>query len=120
LQARGAAECSRYYAAVCEAAEVEVVTPRGNYFSFSTYERSRGRRHHPWNSPLTMDSAKLAPALGGGKRHHPKPLEVTPQIGLELGQLALEAGFPAGIVTCCPEAAPRWGVRWCRTPASTW
>jgi len=41
--------------------------PRGNYFSFSTYEPiGVVAAITPWNSPLTMDSAKLAPALAAG------------------------------------------------------
>lgn len=99
LQARGAADMFRYYAAVCEAVEAEVVTPRGNHFSFSTHEPiGVVAAITPWNSPLTMDSAKLAPALAAGNAVVLKPSEVAPQIGLELGRLALEAGIPPGIV----------------------
>lgn len=99
LQVMGAAETFRYYAAVCETAESEVMVPRGNYFSFSTYEPiGVVAAITPWNSPLTQESVKLAPALAAGNSVILKPSEVTPQIGLEFGRLALEAGFPPGVV----------------------
>jgi betaine-aldehyde dehydrogenase len=99
MQARGAVEAFRYYAAVCEVAESELMSPRGNYLSFSSYEPvGVVAAITPWNSPLVMDALKLAPALAAGNAVILKPSEVTPQIALELGRLALEAGFPPGAV----------------------
>ena len=53
----------------------------------------------PWNSPLTMDAQKLAPALAGGNAVLLKPSEITPGIGLALGKLCIEAGFPEGLIS---------------------
>jgi betaine-aldehyde dehydrogenase len=100
MQAMGAVEAFRYYAAVCEVAESELMSPRGNYLSLSTYEPvGVVAAITPWNSPLTMEALKLAPALAAGNAVILKPSEVTPQVGLELGRLALEAGFPRGTVS---------------------
>lgn len=52
----------------------------------------------PWNFPLLMAAWKLAPALACGNAALIKPAEETPLTALRLGELALEAGFPAGVV----------------------
>ncbi|HWU03508.1 MAG TPA: aldehyde dehydrogenase family protein, partial [Novosphingobium sp.] len=50
----------------------------------------------PWNVPLSMACMKLAPALAAGCTVVLKPAEETPLSALKLGQLIVEAGFPAG------------------------
>ena len=52
----------------------------------------------PWNFPLMMAAWKLAPALAAGCTAVLKPAEQTPLTALRLGELALEAGFPEGVV----------------------
>ena len=52
----------------------------------------------PWNFPLLMAVWKIAPALAAGCSLVLKPAEQTPLTALRLGELALEAGFPAGTV----------------------
>ncbi len=52
----------------------------------------------PWNFPLLMAAWKLAPALAAGCTTILKPAEQTPLTALRLGELALEAGIPAGVV----------------------
>ncbi|GHB87747.1 carnitine dehydratase [Streptomyces umbrinus] len=52
----------------------------------------------PWNSPLTLTSSKLAPALCAGNTVVIKPSEYTSASVLRLAELALEAGFPPGAV----------------------
>lgn len=52
----------------------------------------------PWNSPLTLTSSKLAPALCAGNTVVIKPSEHTSATVLRLAELALEAGFPPGAV----------------------
>ncbi|MEW2492344.1 aldehyde dehydrogenase [Streptomyces nodosus] len=52
----------------------------------------------PWNSPLTLTSSKLAPALCAGNTVVIKPSEHTSASVLKLAELALEAGFPPGAV----------------------
>lgn len=59
-----------------------------------------------WNFPLLLTSWKLGPALAAGCTVVLKPAEQTPLTALRLGQLAIEAGFPPGvlnIVTGGPE-----------------
>ena len=52
----------------------------------------------PWNFPLAMAAWKLAPALATGCTSVLKPAEQTSLTSLRLGELILEAGFPAGVV----------------------
>ncbi len=52
----------------------------------------------PWNSPLTLTTSKLAPALCAGNTVVIKPSEYTSATVLRLAELAVEAGFPPGAV----------------------
>jgi acyl-CoA reductase-like NAD-dependent aldehyde dehydrogenase len=52
----------------------------------------------PWNFPLLMACWKLGPALAAGCTVVLKPAEQTPLSALRLGELALEVGFPPGVV----------------------
>ena len=52
----------------------------------------------PWNFPLLMACWKVAPALAAGCTLVLKPAEQTPLSALRLGELALAAGIPAGVV----------------------
>jgi acyl-CoA reductase-like NAD-dependent aldehyde dehydrogenase len=52
----------------------------------------------PWNFPLLMTAWKLGPALAAGCTIVLKPAEQTPLSALRLGELALEVGFPPGVL----------------------
>jgi betaine-aldehyde dehydrogenase len=52
----------------------------------------------PWNFPLLMASWKLGPALAAGNTCILKPASLSPMTALRVGQLALEAGFPPGVI----------------------
>jgi len=52
----------------------------------------------PWNFPSAMITRKLGPALAAGCTMVIKPAEQTPLSALALAELALEVGFPAGVV----------------------
>jgi aldehyde dehydrogenase (NAD+) len=52
----------------------------------------------PWNFPLLMASWKVAPALAAGCTIVLKPAEQTPLSALRFGELALEVGFPEGVL----------------------
>jgi len=56
----------------------------------------------PWNFPLNIASWKLGPALACGNTVVLKPAELTPLTALRLGELALEAGIPEGVVNLLP------------------
>jgi acyl-CoA reductase-like NAD-dependent aldehyde dehydrogenase len=52
----------------------------------------------PWNFPMLMTSWKLGPALAAGCTVVLKPAEQTPLSALRIGELALEAGVPPGVI----------------------
>jgi acyl-CoA reductase-like NAD-dependent aldehyde dehydrogenase len=52
----------------------------------------------PWNFPLNIASWKLGPALACGNTVVLKPAELTPLSALRLGELALDAGIPEGVL----------------------
>ncbi|MDX1455205.1 MAG: aldehyde dehydrogenase [Gammaproteobacteria bacterium] len=52
----------------------------------------------PWNLPLYLFTWKIAPALAAGNCVIGKPSEVTPLTATLLGELANEAGLPAGVL----------------------
>jgi succinate-semialdehyde dehydrogenase/glutarate-semialdehyde dehydrogenase len=52
----------------------------------------------PWNFPVSMITRKISPALAAGCTVVIKPPKETPLCALALAQLALEAGFPAGVI----------------------
>jgi acyl-CoA reductase-like NAD-dependent aldehyde dehydrogenase len=56
----------------------------------------------PWNFPLSLAAWKVAPALACGNAVVLKPAEQTPLTALLLGELALEAGFPPGVLNVIP------------------
>src|SRR5437764_1132691 len=56
----------------------------------------------PWNFPLLMAAWKIAPALAAGCTIVLKPAEQTPLSALRLGELALEVGFPPGVLNVLP------------------
>jgi betaine-aldehyde dehydrogenase len=52
----------------------------------------------PWNFPLNIASWKIGPALACGNTIVIKPAELTPLSTVRLGELALEAGIPEGVL----------------------
>jgi aldehyde dehydrogenase (NAD+) len=52
----------------------------------------------PWNGPIYAAGMTLAPALAAGNCVVLKPPELAPFAAIRLGELFLEAGFPAGVV----------------------
>lgn len=56
----------------------------------------------PWNFPLMIGMWKIAPALACGCTVVLKPAELTPLTALRVGELALEAGLPPGVLNVVP------------------
>jgi phenylacetaldehyde dehydrogenase len=56
----------------------------------------------PWNYPLMMAAWKVAPALAAGNTMVLKPASATPLTAIRLGELALEAGIPPGVLNVVP------------------
>jgi len=56
----------------------------------------------PWNFPMAILAWKVSPALAMGNSVVVKPAELTPLTTLALGDLALEAGLPPGVLNILP------------------
>jgi phenylacetaldehyde dehydrogenase len=63
-----------------------------------------------WNFPLLLATWKIAPALAAGCTVVLKPAEETPLTALRLGELALEAGFPKGVLNVVTGMGPTAGA----------
>ncbi len=70
----------------------------------------------PWNYPFLMTTWKLAPALAAGCTIVLKPDPQTPLTALRLAELAVEVGFPAGVVNVVPGDGPTTGAYLVRHP----
>lgn len=89
----------RYYAGWADKIEGKTVPVRGNFLSY-TLRQPVGvvGQIIPWNFPLLMLAWKWGPALACGNTIVMKPAEQTPLSALRVGELAIEAGFPAGVI----------------------
>jgi aldehyde dehydrogenase (NAD+) len=95
----GVANTLRYYAGWADKVEGRTVPVRGNFLSY-TLRQPVGvvGQIIPWNFPLLMLAWKWGPALACGNTIVMKPAEQTPLSALRIGELAIEAGFPAGVI----------------------
>ncbi|NCT68239.1 MAG: aldehyde dehydrogenase [Rhodanobacteraceae bacterium] len=63
----------------------------------------------PWNLPLYLFTWKIAPALAAGNAVVAKPSEITPCTAARLGELAVEAGLPPGVLNIVHGQGPQVG-----------
>jgi acyl-CoA reductase-like NAD-dependent aldehyde dehydrogenase len=90
----------RYFAGWAERIRGDVVPVRNPAMHVYTRKEPVGvcGQIIPWNFPMLMAAWKLSPALAAGCTVVLKPAEQTPLTALRVGELALEAGIPAGVV----------------------
>src|SRR5262245_42230349 len=95
----GVANTLRYYAGWADKIEGRTIPVRGEFLSY-TLRQPVGvvGQIIPWNFPLLMLAWKWGPALACGNTIVMKPAEQTPLTALRAGELAMEAGFPAGVI----------------------
>ena len=95
----GVVNTLRYYAGWADKIEGTTLPVRGNFLSY-TLRQPVGvvGQIIPWNFPLLMLAWKWGPALACGNTIVMKPAEQTPLTALRLGELAIEAGFPPGVI----------------------
>ena len=96
-------EWYRYNAALLLADRTSVVPMAGEYHSYtSRFPVGVVGILGSFNHPLMIPSKSLAPALATGNSVVLKPSELTPLTALLLGDLALEAGVPPGVLNVVP------------------
>ncbi len=97
------AEVIAYYAGWATKIHGETLPSRGNGFLYTLREPvGVVGAIVPWNFPLLLASWKVGPALASGCTIVLKPSETTPLSALKLGELALEAGIPPGVLNVVP------------------
>jgi aldehyde dehydrogenase (NAD+) len=110
-------DCFRYYAGWADKIHGQTVPIRGNYFCYTKREPvGVAGQIIPWNFPLLMVAWKWCPALAAGCTIVLKPAEQTPLTALRVGELALEAGFPAGVINIVPGFGETAGAALVRHP----
>jgi len=99
-QVRYLPEYLRYYAGLADKVQSEVIpTDKKGVFAYTRYEpKGVVAIITPWNSPLTLMSWKLAPALAAGCTAVIKPSEYASASTVEFARLVAQAGFPPGVV----------------------
>ncbi len=70
----------------------------------------------PWNVPFMTSTWKVAPALAFGNTAVLKMSELSPLSAARLGELALEAGIPAGVLNVVHGYGTEAGEPLCRHP----
>ena len=99
----GSINTLRYYAEALDKIYGEVGPGTPSRFSFAVHEPlGVVGAIVPWNFPLLMAMWKIAPALAMGNSVILKPAEQSPLTALKIGELALEAGLPAGVLNIVP------------------
>jgi aldehyde dehydrogenase (NAD+) len=103
-------DCLRYYGGWADKIHGDTIPIRGDYLCYTRREPiGVCGQIIPWNFPLLMAAWKWGPALATGNTVVMKPAEQTPLSCLRLAELALEAGFPPGVINVVPGFGPTAG-----------
>lgn len=106
-----AVACYRYFAGWADKVHGKTIPIDGDFLCYTRHEPiGVVGQIIPWNFPMLMMAWKLAPALATGNTVVLKPAEQTPLSALRIGELILEAGFPAGVVNILPGFGPTAGA----------
>lgn len=98
-EVRRAANWLRYYAGAADKIEGEVIPFKPNAHAFTRLEPvGVVGAITPWNSPISLYSWKLGPALATGNTVVLKPAESTSVSAFAFAELIREAGIPDGVV----------------------
>ncbi|HET7219264.1 MAG TPA: aldehyde dehydrogenase family protein [Vicinamibacterales bacterium] len=99
IEIPAAAECFEYYAGWSDKVMGETIPVKGNYLTYTLREPvGVVAAIVPWNFPLLLAAWKVAPALACGNTVILKPASQTPLTALALGEAAIDAGLPPGVL----------------------
>ena len=99
IEIPAAAECFEYYGGWSDKVMGETIPVKGNHLTYTLREPiGVVAAIVPWNFPLLLASWKVAPALACGNTVILKPASQTPLTALALGEIAIEAGLPPGVL----------------------
>jgi acyl-CoA reductase-like NAD-dependent aldehyde dehydrogenase len=112
-----AADLYQYYAGWTTKLAGDTLPVRGNAFAYTLREPvGVVGMITPWNFPFLLLSWKVAPALAMGCTMVVKPASQTPLTALKLGEIALEAGIPPGVINVIPGPGKTIGMGMVRHP----
>jgi aldehyde dehydrogenase (NAD+) len=98
-----AARYFEFYGGIVESVYGHTIPIDGPMFAYTLLEPFGVTGHiTPWNYPIQIGSRTTAPALAAGNCCVLKPSEDAPLTALMLARLALEAGFPPGVLNVVP------------------
>ncbi len=106
-----AADVFHYFAGAATKLEGGTIPVSGPFFNYTLREPiGVVGLIVPWNFPLLIAARKVAAALAAGNTAVLKPAEESPLTALRLGELALEAGIPPGVLNVVPGFGPTAGA----------
>jgi aldehyde dehydrogenase (NAD+) len=104
-------KCLRYYAGFADKNYGKTIPVCGDYFTYTRHEPvGVCGQIIPWNFPLLMQAWKWGPALAMGNVVVMKTAEQTPLTANYVAALAVEAGFPPGVISVIPGYGPTAGA----------
>ncbi|MCA9124102.1 MAG: aldehyde dehydrogenase family protein [Planctomycetales bacterium] len=110
-------DCLHYYAGWADKIHGDTIPIRGNNFCYTRREPlGVAGQIIPWNFPMLMTAWKWGPALAAGCTIVMKPAEQTPLTCLRMAELAMEAGFPPGVINVVPGYGPTAGAALVKHP----
>ncbi len=120
-QARGDADIAaryfEFYGGVIEAFYGDTIPVAEDLLVYTTHEPCGVTAHIiPWNYPLQIAARSVAPSLAVGNCCVLKPAEEAPLTSIRLGVLALEAGFPSGVLNVVPGVGEEAGAALAASP----
>lgn len=111
LDMPGTVAVYRYYAGWADKIHGKTIPVPGPYLAHTRHEPvGVVGQIIPWNFPAQMQAWKWAPALACGCTVVLKPAEQTPLTALRIAELAIEAGFPDGVINVVPGYGPTAGA----------
>ena len=106
-----------YYGSLAPFIYGETIPMPGNLFDFTLREPvGVCALIVPWNFPMLLAAWKIGPCLATGNTAILKPASNTPLGAVLLGQLALEAGLPDGVLNVVPGPGATVGRALCTHP----
>ena len=110
IEIPAAAECFEYYAGWADKVMGETIPVKGNHLTYTLREPiGVVAAIVPWNFPLLLAAWKVAPALACGNTVILKPASQTPLTALALGEIAVDAGLPPGVLNVITGPGSRVG-----------
>ena len=104
--------CFRYFGGMADKLQGDVLPVDAGFLNYVKREPIGVVGHIvPWNFPLMFTSWKLGPSLAAGNTVVMKPSELTPLSTLRIAELALEVGFPPGVLNVVPGYGNTAGAR---------